>query len=329
MCGAVIKPPVVRPGDTVGFISPASPPAYIYNPSAYKQHVHQTMASLGLHVKFGAHAFSEYGYLAGTDQERAEDVMAMFRDPSIKMIIANRGGWGCNRIIDMLNYTEIAQNPKPVLGYSDLTGLINAIATKTGMVTFHGPMGIDNWEGAHHLNSFFMKSVVMDAKQQLFVNGDGVKTRTITPGKARGKLIGGNASVFAAMIGSAYLPASRLDNAILFLEDVDEAPYTIDRMMTQMHLADFFPRITGFVFGRCTNCSPGQKNESLSLEQVLDEKIKPLGVPAFSGAMIGHDLLSQYTLPIGIQVEIDATAGSIQMLESAVTKTIFEDDTQA
>jgi len=313
------KPHRVKPGDTVGFISPASPPYYVYNPDTYIQHVIDTMAVFGLKVKFGKHCFEEYGYLAGNDTDRASDIMEMFSDPSVSFIVANRGGWGCNRIIDMLDYSVIKANPKPIMGYSDLTGLMNAISTKTGMVTFHGPMGLDTWWGGDHKwNGEYVKDVIMSAKAVHYSNLPLYGTRTITPGKARGKLIGGNLSVFAAMIGSEYLLKQHTQGAILFLEDVDEAPYRIDRMLTQLHLAGFLHDIAGFVFGICSNCVPSNKNESLSLDQVLDQKVKHLGVPAFSGAMFGHDIEAQFTLPVGIEVSIDATAGTITMLESAV-----------
>jgi len=319
--GQPFKPPHVKQGDTVGFISPASPIYYAFNSSTYAEHVQKSMEPLGLSVKFSKNAFKEYGYLAGTDKERASDIMDMFRDPSVSFIIANRGGWGCNRIIDTIDYDVIKQNPKPIMGYSDLTGLLNAIYTKTGLVTFHGPMGLDTWWGGDaSFNGQYVKQSIMTGQALFYQNLPAYRDQlyTITPGTARGRLIGGNLSVFVAMIGSEYLLKQNLQNAILFLEDVGEAPYRIDRMLTQLHLAGFFDEIAGFVFGICSGCTADNKNQSLSIPQILDEKIRPLGVPAYAGAMFGHELDAQFTLPIGIEVAIDASAGTITMLESAV-----------
>jgi len=145
--------------------------------------------------------------------------MAMFSNTSITGIIANRGGWGCNRILDMLDYNIIAANPKPIMGYSDLTGLLNAIHTKTGMITFHGPMGLDTWDS---YSTNYVQSIVELGRAVVLMNSPAFSDwRTIRGGKAKGKLIGGNASVFAAMVGSQYLPpADQFNNYILFLEGV-------------------------------------------------------------------------------------------------------------
>jgi len=270
-------------------------------------------------VKFGAHAFAQYGYLAGNDTERASDVMTMFSDPTVKFIVANRGGYGTTRILDMLDYDVIKANPKPIMGYSDMTGLINAIHTKTGMVTFHGPMGIDDWtDGQSIWNLKYVRDVILNAKQPVYENLPQYASSpyTITSGKARGRLIGGNLSLFSAMIGSNYLPSNITNGTILFLEDVNEDPYQMDRMLTSLHLGGLLNNISGFVFGICTGCAP--PDPGFTLQQVLEARFQPLGVPAFAGAMFGHDLTAQFTLPVGVEVEIDADQGTITLLEPAV-----------
>jgi muramoyltetrapeptide carboxypeptidase len=141
------------------------------------------------------------------------------------------------------------------------------------------------------------------------------RTRTIAPGSARGRLVGGNLTVLTAIVGSPYLPS--FDGAILFLEDVREDIYRVDRMLTQLRLAGLLEGVRGVVFGSCDRCEPGEGYGSLTLEEVLDEHVRPLGVPAFEGAMIGHQD-RQFTVPIGVEVEIDASAGRITMLEPAV-----------
>eukprot|EP01006_Ploeotia_vitrea_P037952 TRINITY_DN66190_c8_g1_i1.p1 TRINITY_DN66190_c8_g1~~TRINITY_DN66190_c8_g1_i1.p1 ORF type:complete len:573 (+),score=280.19 TRINITY_DN66190_c8_g1_i1:169-1887(+) len=313
----VIAPPTVRGGDVAGFISPAGPIGARYNLSFYPAHVANLTGMLGITYKFGENAFATDGYLAGTDEQRASDVMAMFRDPSVKMIVCNRGGWGSDRILDLLDFDVIAANPKPLMGYSDITTLLNAIHTRTGMVTFHGPMGLDQWNG---ISRHYIEQVLFQASPNtVFSNVPGMSFTTITPGKARGRLIGGNLSVFQSMIGSAYLPsAAEFAGRILFLEEVGEDPYRIDRMLTTLHLAKVLDHIAGFVFGRCTGC--GEPTWQPNAQQVVTERVKSLGVPAFYGSMFGHDLEQQFTLPVGARVEIDADAGTITMLASATSK---------
>lgn len=307
----ILKPPRLKIGDTVGLISPASP----IN-SRDIEEARRVLAALGLKVKLGAHLLNRHSlYLAGTDAERAADVNAMFADSSVQAIIAMRGGWGCNRILPLLEYNHYRASPKILMGYSDITALLLAIYAQSGIVTFHGPVGTSTW------NSFtvdYLKHVLFNREAITMHNPLNTQTQirveTITPGKARGKLVGGNLSVLAAMVGSAYLPSWK--QAILFVEEVEEEVYHVDRMLTQLKLAGILEQIGGFVFGQCTDCKPKEQG-SLILGQVLREHIQPLGIPAWYGSMIGH-IKDKFTLPVGIQVEIDASQGTIQMLESAV-----------
>jgi muramoyltetrapeptide carboxypeptidase len=297
----------------IGFISPASTLTGS-NLTQYRINVAADMAQLGMPYKFSDHSFGQYQYLSGTDQERAADLMAMYKDPQVKYIIANRGGWGFNRFLDLIDYNVIKANPKPIQGYSDLTGLLNAITSQTGHITFHGPMGVDNWLNGK--NADWIKRVVMQGQALPFSSPPEVsQATTINPGKARGKLIGGNLSVFSALLGSKYLPKSYA-GYILFLEEVEELPRKVDRMMTSIYTAGILDQISGFVFGQCTTCTDNPP--TFTWQEIIDQKIKPLGIPAFRGAWFGHDLTSQFVLPIGGQVEIDADKGTITMLESAV-----------
>jgi len=242
----------------------------------------------------------------------------MFTDPNIDIIIANRGGYGCTRIIGLLNYTLIRENPKIIMGYSDLTALITAIHIQTGLVTFYGPMGVDSWIGNY--NAFYFSQVVMNASLPTYKIQDNYNWTTITSGTAKGRLIGGNLSVFVSFMDSIYFPNITyfMNGSILFLEDVEEYPYQIDRMLRQIQLAGIFNVINGFVWGRCTDCdTPPQ---SFSVQQLMVQYIAPLNIPAFQGAMFGHDITDgQYTMPIGTMAEIDADEGTITLLESCVT----------
>lgn len=306
-------------GDTIGIISPASNK---FESEPYEIAV-ETFKAMGLKVKLGKHVNSHYGHLAGTDEERAEDLNKMFEDPEVDAIIALRGGSGAARILDMIDYQSIAKNPKIFIGYSDITALHMAIYSKTGLVTFHGPMAVSTWNKFSY-NIF--REILFDKGSYLFENptdtGDNLvqvnnRIRTITSGKAEGVLLGGNLSVLTGIMGSSYLP--NWDNKILYLEEVGEKIYAVDRMMSQLKLAGVLDKISGFVFGKCTDCDPGGSGYgSLTLEEVMDHYIKPLGIPAYSGAMFGH-VDDNSTIPNGINAAIDADKGTIEMLTPAVS----------
>lgn len=278
----------------------------------------EALGAVGLVPVKGENFYKRRGYLAGTDEERAADINTFFADSSIKALMGI-GGWGSARLLPLLDYDLIRSHPKAIAGFSDVTALLNGIHAKTGLVTFHGP------HPRVKASADYFRRVLFDGEPVSFINPSEIKddelvqTReryaTIHPGKARGRLIGGNLTVLAAIVGSPYVPD--LDGAILFLEDVREAVYRVDRMITQLKLAGLLGRLAGFVFGRCTDCDPGTSYGSLTLEEVLDDHIRPLGIPAYRGAMIGH-IRQQFTLPLGIEAEIDADAGSLRLLEPAV-----------
>jgi muramoyltetrapeptide carboxypeptidase len=312
-----LKPPRLRAGDTVGLINPAGATFQADDVSIARE----TLAALGLGMKTGEHLLDRYGYLAGTDKDRAADVNAMFADPEVDAILTLRGGWGCNRILDMLDYEAIAKNPKVLMGYSDITSLLLALNAKTGLVTFHGPVGISTW---NEYSTSYVQRLLFNAEVFSMENpketGDSlvrIKDRvlTINGGKAKGKMYGGNLTVLTAMVGSKYLPDFK--NNILFLEEVGEDIYRVDRMLTQLKLSGILSQISGFVFGKCSDCGPGKGYGSLTLEEVLDDHIKPLGIPAWYGSMIGH-IENKFTIPLGTEIEIDADSGRISLLEAAV-----------
>ena len=313
-----LKPRRLFQGATVGLVSPASA-TWVSDELAI---VKEFLAALGLKVREGRHVMDRYGYLAGTDKARAEDINAMFADDSVDAILCVRGGWGSNRILSLLDYKAIAAHPKVILGYSDITALLNAIHARTGLVTFHGPVGVSTWTPfsleAMRRVLFQGEAVTMENPRR---EGEGIvvtkdRVQTLTPGKARGRLLGGNLTVLTAMLGSDYLPD--WSGAILFLEDTNESVYRIDRMLTQLKLAGVLDKVGGVIFGKCTKCNPGEGSYgSLTLEEVLNDHLLPLKVPAWRGAMIGH-VDSQFTVPVGLRAEIDAGRGTITLLESAV-----------
>jgi len=311
--GRLLPVPLAK-GDTIGLVSPSSATDDSFN----LQLAREAMEALGFKVKVGAHYDARRGHLAGTDAERAGDLNAMFADKTVKAIVCTRGGSGAARLLPLLDYDSIRRNPKVLLGYSDITALHSAIHAKTGLVTFHGQIGSGSW---NRFNVDQFQRVLLDRELVEYRNkielGDELvprqnRTITLRGGKARGELVGGNLTVLTALAGSPYLP--EFGGKILFLEDVGEAPYRVDRMFSTLKLMGALDKLAGVIFGECTDCKPGDGYGSLTLEQILDDYITPLGIPAYRGAMIGH-IREQFIVPVGGRVELDADAGTFRLLE--------------
>lgn len=316
---ALVKPPRLRPGDTVGLIEPAG-----FTDDAFDLAlVMETIRAMGLVPKPAAHLAQRHGYLAGRDADRAADVNAMFADRQVKAVFAVRGGWGCARILPFLDFATIRANPKLLVGFSDITALHLAFAAKAGFTTIHGPNAASSW-GKFSWDAF--RAVAFDGATPTFASPVGVedrlvqrtgRIRTFGPGKATGRLIGGNLTVLAALMGTPWLPD--FTGAILFVEDIGEQPYRIDRMLTQLALAGILGRLAGVMFGQCTDCGPsGASYGGFTLSEVLQQHLALLGIPAFQGAPFGH-VANQISLPVGIRAEMDADAGTIRLLEPAVS----------
>lgn len=316
----VTKPRRLNPGDTVALVAPASA---TFN-SVDVEIARESLGALGLAVKVGRHLLGRHGYLAGSDKDRAADINAFFADDSIRAVLPIRGGWGSSRVLPYLDFDVIGRNPKILLGYSDITALLLAVHARTGLITFHGPNGLGRWDAwsIEYVKRvlFNAEAVTMENRKELSDRNALVqienRVQVITPGTATGRLLGGNLTVLTAILGSPYLPA--WDGAILFLEDVGEDLYRVDRMFTQLKLAGVLEKIRGFVFGTCAECGPGEGFASLTLEEILADHIKPLGVPAWFGAMIGHQM-PQWTVPVGAEAVIDAASGTITLAAPAVS----------
>jgi muramoyltetrapeptide carboxypeptidase len=320
--GATPRMPPLRarrlnPGDTLALINPSGA---IYERAPY-QMATESLQALGFKVREAPHLRARYGHLAGTDAQRADDVNAMFADPSVHGILALTGGSGGNRILPLIDYAAIRRTPKFLGGFSDLTALINAVHAKTGLVTFHCPLGVSEWN-AFSVEHF--RGTVMEAQAMTLRNATerddnivakGSRITTLRGGRARGPLLGGNLAVLAAMAGSPYWP--RFDGAILFLEDINEYIYRVDRMLSTLMLAGVLERLAGVVLGAFTNCTPGDGYGTLTLDEVFDDYFKPLKVPVYSGAMIGH-IKRKFTVPVGLEAEMDADAGTLRLLQPAV-----------
>ena len=309
--GLASKPPRLHPGDTVGLIHPAQ--ADLERTDV--QTATTTLERLGLRVKHGRALTACLEGRAVSDAQRAGDVNALFADPSVKALMPLRGGWGSSRLLPHLDYAAIRRHPKILIGFSDAAALLLAIHARAGMVTFHGPMGLSTWAPFAMAQ---LRRLLFEGEATRIANPTTLPPRihTLSPGRARGRLLGGNLTVLSSMVGSPYLGG--MEGAILFLEEVREPLSEVDRMLTQLEQAGLLPRIRGLVFGDCSRCGAPQIAESLTLDSVLLSHLRSLRIPAWRGSMIGHGE-AQFTVPIGVQAEIDADQGTIQLLEPAVS----------
>jgi muramoyltetrapeptide carboxypeptidase len=310
----VIKPARLHKGSTIGLVAPASTPSSnekIEKGAAY-------LERLGYHVKLGNHIRKTHGYLAGTDEERAADFNTMVRDKDVKAIFAIRGGYGTPRILRMIDYRLLKQNPKIIAGYRDITALQLAIFRKTGLVTFSGPMtGSDMWKDFDpYTEEHFWRLLTSKKKVGVLKNPIDEPLKILKTGLARGRLLGGNLSLIACLMGTPFLP--NLRGSILFLEDVEEAPYRVDRMLAQLFNADILPTVAGLVYGRFTNCNPADPSEPhFTIDHVLEEYADTIKRPVAANFQYGH-ISRKLTVPIGLQAAFDTKKHRIEVLESAV-----------
>lgn len=317
--GAVRKPKRLAAGDTVGLVAPAGP-------SSNDESVRfsgDLLRSLGFKVKEGRHVYDRDQYLAGDDKDRAQDVNAMFADDAVDAIFTLRGGYGTQRILPFLDYDLIANNPKVFTGSSDITGILIAMFEKSGLVGFHGPAAGGNYSD-YALAEF--RKVLMEPQQRTrigaapaIIERPGLIERSnritqFAGGVAQGRLIGGNLTIVSTLMGTPYEP--NLEGRILFVEDVNEAPYRIDRMLTQLWLAGKLQHAAGIAFGKFTKTD--DNGNSFSIEEIIRRRCGSLGIPVVSGLMIGH-IADKTTVPIGAMAQLDGDAGSLELLEPAVT----------
>ena len=318
----LIRPRRLAPGQTIGIVAPSAAP----NEPERIRFAIETVESLGFKVRTGPHLYDREGYLAGADAARADDLNAMFADDSVDAIWCVRGGYGASRILPALDYSLMQRRPKPLIGYSDITALHMAIHRHAGLVTFHGPVALRAFT-PYTLGE--LKRVLWTAETPARLGGPPPfeqaegrvdwdnRVTTLQPGKARGRLLGGNLCLMSHLVGTPYLPDLR--GAILFLEDVEEAYYRIDRMLTQLWLSGALAGVAGMAFGKFTGCEPSAFFlQNRPLEDILAERFRALGVPTVSGLMIGH-IEDQTTLPVGCLAELDADAGTLTLLEPGVS----------
>ena len=311
---AARKPPRLRSGDTVGVVAPAS----AVGGDDGLDRAEYWLRGMGLVPKFGPHAGDRVGYLAGTDEHRAADLNAAYADPEVRAVFAARGGWGGARILPLLDWDTIRANPKLLIGFSDVTALHLGFAKNAGFATIHGGNATSSWrkqswESLWRLAFAGETPVLGGAAMEAEASRS---ARTICGGKASGRLLGGNLTIVSTLMGTGWLPDFK--GAVLFLEDTNEAEYRIDRMLQQLKLAGVLEGLAGAIFGQCTSCASTEPDyDGFTLDSLVDHYLAPLGIPAFTGANIGH-VSNQLSLPSGARVELDGDARTIRLLESIV-----------
>lgn len=311
----LIRPPRLRAKEIIGLVSPASTPS-----SAEK--VEKAVSYLercGYRVKLGRHVLDVRGYLAGSDEDRAEDLNTMLRDRTVRAVIALRGGYGTPRILDRVDYRALRKDPKIIVGYSDLTALQLAVLRHAGLMTFSGPMaGVEMWNGMDPFTEEHFWRVITEPKPAgLLLNSVDDPVRTSGTGTVRGRLMGGNLSLVVSLLGTRFCP--RFDGSILVVEDVDEAPHRVDRMFIQLKYAGILNSVRALVLGRFTDCVPSDPSKPhLTIDQVLSEIVNSVDVPVLSNLQYGH-IPKKLTLPLGATAVLDASGGTLEVVEAGVS----------
>tara|TARA_R110002072_G_scaffold232309_1_gene389677 strand:- start:28151 stop:29179 length:1029 start_codon:yes stop_codon:yes gene_type:complete len=305
-----ILPARLKKGDVIGISAPAGG----VKSSSEIDDFTKVLEQLGFKVKFSKNSSNKFGYFSGTDEERASDFMGLILDNEVKGIFFLRGGWGCARILPLLDFDAIKVNPKVIMGFSDITTLLNAITSKTGLVTFHGPGGNSTWNAysIRYINELLINGELVNYRNEK----QDLKITTYSPGSARGDLYGGNLSVICSLVGTDFLPSWK--DKILFLEDVGEEPYRIDRMLTHLKLAGVFDEVNGVILGNFRKCVAEEPERSFTLKEVFEQHFSTLKKPVFYGAQIGH-VRNKFTIPVGVEVKMNADDGSFVLVDASVS----------
>jgi muramoyltetrapeptide carboxypeptidase len=310
-----VRPARLKRGDLIGLVTPGGP----IRVEQLKETI-EKLEGMGFRTTYDDSVLSEYGYFAGRDQERADELMQMFNRTEVDGIWCVRGGYGSIRILDLLDYRIIEQNPKVFVGYSDITAIHTAIFKETGLVTYHGPVGISDF------NRFSVKSlqkVIMEPespykypyrREKDTRENPEFERYTIRGGEAEGLLTGGNISVLDSMIGSRYEPD--FENRLVYLEEIEEKTYRVDKMLFHLLSATSLKKAAGIVMGVFSDCNINDEPR-LSLRDAIHDLLEPLGIPVSYGHSFGH-INRMVTIPNGIRARLDADRNSLMLLEEAV-----------
>ncbi len=312
----LLKAARLKPGDAVYLIAPGSP----IGEDRLQRSV-ENLEKLGLRPRPGKHVLAEKGYIAGSDAERLEDLHAAFSDRECTAVWCIRGGYGCSRLLPSIDYKLIRNNPRALIGYSDITALHQAIHLQTGLVTFHGPVGASELSAytEAQVSTTLMdgpaRQVIPLATEQITEADPLFRPYVIRPGRARGPLVGGNLSLLAALAGTRH--GMDATGKLVFMEDVGEDPYRVDRMLTQLRQASNLGKARGILLGVFSGCEADPDAKSLSLKETLTDRLGDLGIPVLYGHSFGH-ILNMCTLPVGIQATLETGSMTLTLEEAAV-----------
>jgi len=301
MEGRVIKPPALCPGDTIGIAAPASP----FDREAFEQGV-EVLQAMGFNVKIPDNLFKREGYLAGSDAERAALLMDLFCDGEVRAVLCARGGFGSMRLLPFLDFEAMGNHPKILVGFSDVTALLVSLYRKCGLVTFHGPMMTTLAKGSQATSDALMAAITAHSPLVLTPS----RPVVLNPGHAAGPVIGGNLSTLSHLMGTPFELV--LEGHLLFLEERGEAPYRIDRMLSQLHLGGRLDRVAGVILGSFEDC--GALEEVYGIVKGVFQN-RP--VPVLAGFDIGHGE-DNVTLPLGLWADLDTEDSDLRFLEPAV-----------
>jgi muramoyltetrapeptide carboxypeptidase len=309
----LIKPKQLAKGDTIGLVTPSSSISRVAFEKALSN-----LDALGFSVKYSENMRVRKGFLGGTDQQRVDDLHAMFTDESVAGIVCARGGYGAGRILPLLDYKLIRNNPKVFIGYSDITALHFAIQKYAGLVTFHGPVGASDF--TKFTTDSFEDVLIKSKRKYEFGVQDLQKENqnhiVINKGEAKGSLVGGNLTLITSLMGTPY--DINFDNKLLFIEEIGESPYKVDRMLTQLLNSGKLDNVAGIILGVFNDCETKETDPdfdtSLSLKEVLLDRLGDLKMPIAYGLPFGH-ISNNATIPFGISANFDAAKGSLTYLE--------------
>lgn len=305
----MIKPRSLKANDTIAIVSPASSE----QPERFDA-ANESISKLGFRVVEAAHARGKWNYFAGTDEDRVEDFNKALNDESVNAVFAARGGYGCTRLLPLIDYEACRLHPKVILGGSDMTAILWAIHQKTGLVTFFGPMALQINTGMDKFSEGILWRALKGRLVGSVTYPAGYHPLCIRRGAAKGKLIGGCLSLMVSLLGTEYF--GEVEGRILFLEEVGEKPYRIDRMLTQLRNAWVFDRISGLLLGDFKDCWE-EERDSFTLEEILNQILPQRDLPVMAGLPFGHGAVNM-TLPLGVEVEMEADSGRLAFLEEGV-----------
>lgn len=296
-------------GAIIGIVAPAS-----YSSIENIISAKNNLENMGFNVVLGECTYKTWYSFAGSDEERAREINSFFADPKIDVIMCMRGGYGCNRIIEKIDFDIIRKNPKIFIGYSDITTLHISMNEKADLITFHGPMAVSNFSGSYNIDTFKNFISTLTGEFDGIVKNIDKDLKVIVPGVATGKIVGGNLATLVSTLGTEY--DIDYNNKILFIEEIGEKTYKIDRLLNHLKKHKVFEKINGLILGDFKNCDQ-DKEDDMNLQEVFNDYFKNLSIPVVCGLQSGH-CEPMITLPLGAMCQLDGNTKRIKILEKIV-----------